>query len=215
MRKYKHLLNLPHIKHTINPSKTDLFLTPVNKSIKPNARLIRIKGYSSHFDAILMLINALLFNLSWLGLIFFGNVFIPLVLLWLYLHLRQAQHKSGELKLIVIVAFIGIVVDSLLSFYKVFLFSDPHFIIPLWLVCLWLAFAATLKHSLSPINRIPLAKQCIAILGAPMSYFAGEKAGVVSFGYSDITTFLTLSVIWLVLFNLFMYLSTKKAFCHA
>ena len=89
-----------------------------------------------------MLINALFFNVSWFGLILFGNAFLPVTLAWLSWHIYQCRHKKDEFFLIVLITLVGIVIDSLLMHLTVFSFSSHSYVIPLWLLGIWASFAA-------------------------------------------------------------------------
>ena len=69
-------------------------------------------------------------------------------------------------------------------------------IVPLWLVLLWGAFAATLAHSLDTLRSKPLLSALVGGIFAPLSYLAGANFGAVDLGYSLMTTYITLCVVW-------------------
>lgn len=155
-----------------------------------------------------MLINIIGFNAVWFGLVVWGNVFIPVALLLLGLHLYRISTFDNEPTLILFVTFIGCLVDSLLQVKGVFIFaSSTH--IPWWLIALWACFAATICHSLSFLSDAKWLQILVGGTMAPLSYVAGEKFNSVQFGESLIITCLVLSVIWAGLFLLFFHIKNN------
>lgn len=153
------------------------------------------------------LINALGFNIIWFGCIFYGNVFAVVATIILLAHLFYLRWPVSEIRLIFLVAFIGAAIDSALLQSNVFIFADSSHIIPVWLLVIWLGFAATLNHSLSFLkNRIWLQRLVGAIF-APLSYYAGYNLGAVNFGFSIVATLIILSITWFFLLPLCFYLA--------
>lgn len=152
-----------------------------------------------------MLINLLGFNLSWFGLILLGNSFIPLSLLWLGLHLYWCKHLKAEVKLILVIVTIGIFVDTALSLAGVLIFPGQQFI-PLWLITLWAAFAATIAHSLQFLSRSILLQVLVGFMFPPLSYLGGASLSSVELGYSQVMTYLILALVWSSLLVLFFNL---------
>ncbi|NMP31583.1 DUF2878 domain-containing protein [Thalassotalea sp. M1531] len=157
-----------------------------------------------------MLLNALLFNISWFGLILMGNSFIPFTFLWLAVHFYQCENVKKDLTIVAWVTFIGVVTDSTLTLLGVFEFSSSVFIIPFWLVALWMSFAATLNHSLRLVANSKLAQKFVGLIGVPLSYFAGQKLGAVKFGFDVIPSLVILGFVWFYLFSFFMSLTKKE-----
>lgn len=99
-----------------------------------------------------MIINAILFNALWLGLVAIGNPFIPLAIAGLCFHLYIVDQPLHEAKIIAAIAAVGLLTDVLLTFSGIFIFEHT----PYWLLVLWLAFASTMNHSLKWVARIPM-----------------------------------------------------------
>ncbi|WP_159821875.1 DUF2878 domain-containing protein [Colwellia sp. 20A7] len=156
-----------------------------------------------------MLLNIIGFNIAWFGLILLENRFIPVVLLWIGLHFYFCKQRVAEAKLIVSVATIGIVIDSALLFFDVFQFKD-QLVIPLWLIMLWIAFAATVAHSLQFLSRAKVFQLIVGFIFPPLSYIVGESLTSMTFGFEVLTTYFILAVIWSILMVLFFHL--KKMF---
>jgi hypothetical protein len=155
-----------------------------------------------------MLINVIGFNLSWFGLVYWGNSFIPFAIALLIAHLFFISKNHKELILILIVSFIGICVDSLLQQLNVFIFPESSHI-PFWLMVLWASFSATISHSLKFLASSKLLQFLIGGLISPLSYIAGHKFMVVEFGYSILLTYSSLALVWGGLFILFFYIKSK------
>ncbi|GAA0813694.1 DUF2878 domain-containing protein [Colwellia asteriadis] len=145
-----------------------------------------------------MWLNILGFNISWLGLVLYGNSFIVIALLWLGIHLYKANQRQAELSLIVVVSIIGTVIDTVLMHLNIFTFNTVYFI-PLWLMVLWACFAATLHHSLSFLAKSKALQFTCGLLFPPLSYVAGANLHAVTFTYELFTTYMILSIIWALL----------------
>lgn len=152
-----------------------------------------------------MLINLLGFNLSWFGLILFGDIFIPLTLIWLGIHLYLCKQLGAEFKLIFVIVLLGTLVDTFLFLANILIFPNYNFI-PFWLVALWAAFAATISHSLIFLEKSLMLQALVGFVFPPLSYLAGASLSVVSFGYSQLATYFILAFIWPVLMILFFQL---------
>lgn len=148
------------------------------------------------------MINLIGFNVSWFGLVYWGNAFIPISLSLLLIHLYFYGRKNHELRLVLIITLLGVFVDSLLQYFTVFVFeNNTH--IPLWLITLWACFAATICHSLNFLSRHKALQLLVGGLLAPLSYIAGYKLNAVDFTLPISMTYLILSFIWAVMFICF------------
>ncbi|RBW47360.1 DUF2878 domain-containing protein [Psychromonas sp. B3M02] len=154
-----------------------------------------------------MIINMLGFNLAWFGLVYFGNIFIPVALVMLLHHFILQSKLTNEVRLVLLVTVIGASVDSFLHFIHFFDFPDSA-LIPFWLIVLWACFASTLCHSLSFLNKSKVSQVLVGGGFAPLSYLAGTNFNAVEFSYSWTVSYLTLAVIWGSLFLLFYYLKS-------
>jgi hypothetical protein len=149
-----------------------------------------------------VLINLVGFNLSWFGLVYWGDAFIPISVSLLLIHLYFYGQKNHELLLVLLITLIGVFVDSLLQYFNIFVFEHSTHI-PLWLIALWACFAATLCHSLDFLSRHKVLQLLVGGFLAPLSYVAGYKLNAVDFTLPLTTTYLILSLIWSILFICF------------
>jgi hypothetical protein len=143
-------------------------------------------------------------NIVWFGLVYWGNTFIPVAFGFILTHLIFSLKGYKELFLILLISIIGIYVDTVLQYLNFFSFTDPIHI-PNWLMVLWVCFATILSHSLRFLGNSTIF-QLFASFLAPLSYIAGYKFEAVNFGYSLITTYCTLALVWFFLFLLFFKL---------
>ena len=155
-----------------------------------------------------MLFNLIGFNISLFGLVLLGQSFIPFALFWLGLHLYFCKSSLAEFKLILLVTFIGTLVDSILLFADVLVFTDS-LIIPFWLITLWACFAATIAHSLKFLASSKKLQFIIGFIFPPLSYIGGASLSAVKFGYDLLVTYFIFASIWGVLIVLFFSLKER------
>ena len=105
----------------------------------------------------------------------------------------------------------GIAVDSFLLSQGIFQFSAAHagFLIPFWLMLIWLMFAITILTSMQWLNGRPLLAAILGAVFGPLSYYAGEKMGVLSFHDPKALSLTLLAVIWAALMPALTLLSSR------
>ncbi|MRI31846.1 DUF2878 domain-containing protein [Endozoicomonas sp. OPT23] len=153
-----------------------------------------------------MVFNGVWFYLTWLSAVWGQTAFLPLTAALLLLHGFIHRKHPTEFLLILIVASIGIEIDQLLSWSGFFIFKDSIWL-PEWLLLLWCAFAATLRHSLNFLAGSPKLAAVFGAIGGSSSYFAGVQLGAVEFGFSLIFSLTVLAFIWAVLMPLFFQIN--------
>lgn len=154
-----------------------------------------------------MLLNIICFNVSWFGLVFWGESFIPVTFCWIAGHLYLCRNRIAEFKLIISITLVGTLVDSLFSMFNVLNFENQH--IPFWLITLWAAFATTIPHGLNYLAQSKALQLIAGLVFPPMSYVAGASLSTIELGYGLFNTFLILSITWGPLMVLFFYLKEK------
>lgn len=154
----------------------------------------------------MLLFNLVGFNLIWFALIYWGNIVIPAAVSFLAIHIYLNRNTATtEILLIFSVASFGILVDSILQYFSVFVFTEQSHL-PFWLIMLWLCFATTITQSLAVLNKSKIFQGVVGLFIAPLSYIAGEKLNAVEFGMSMFETYILLSCIWCVLMLTFFYI---------
>ena len=156
--------------------------------------------------------NFLGFQLIWWLMVLFQNQYVWVALILFVCHFFMVKHPWIEGGTLLGVACAGIALDSLLTISGMFAFPQQSIMsglipIPIWLVALWISFAATLRHSLSYLARRPMIASILGGVGGPLSYLAGERFGAVVFGYSSGLTLILLAFLWALLMPLaFVYI---------
>ncbi|WP_257281056.1 DUF2878 domain-containing protein [Endozoicomonas sp. ISHI1] len=125
----------------------------------------------------LLVLNALLFQLVWFIAVQGNNLYALLALVFLLVaHFSLMKPDKHELRLIFAVPAVGIIADSLIMNTGWIEYHNAnHFMIPIWLCVLWIAFATTLKHSMSWAFKTPWLPPLLGLLVVPFSYWAGIK----------------------------------------
>lgn len=148
-----------------------------------------------------ILANAVLFQLCWVACVIGGDIWALMGLILLaVVHVGWVVERSDlqqEFHLILPVISLGIGFDTLL-FHLGWLSFPQHtsFIIPFWLMALWLAFAATLRHSLAGLLKRYWFAALFGAAGAPWSYFLGSRLGAVE---ATPAAFIAISLFWAAL----------------
>lgn len=158
-------------------------------------------------------VDSLAFNAIWFQSVWFCAVLgreslLPLAIALLVLHIWLCRDYRAELRQLAFVGGLGIVADAVLSAAGVFHFPGDA-LVPLWLCCLWLAFAAALGRSLAWMARHQLLASFAGAVAFPLNYWAGLRLEAVEFGYSVPATMAILAVTWAILLPL-MFLLTAR-----
>ena len=158
--------------------------------------------------------NALWFQCVWFSTVLGREGFLPVAIALIALHVWLTRDYRNELRQLALVGGIGVAADSLLSLAGIYQFAGDV-VIPLWLICLWLAFAAALGRSLAWLAARPIVASLAGAIAFPLNYWAGQRLGAVDFGYSLSSTLTVLALTWGTLlplmFRLTAYLAPRTA----
>ena len=152
--------------------------------------------------------NALWFQSVWLCTVLGRDTLLPVAIFLILLHLALARDTRVELFNLSKLAAIGIAVDATLSATGVFAFSGGV-LVPLWLCCLWMAFATTLTRSLAYLGSRPLLCALAGAVVFPLNYWAGQRLGGVDFPQSLALTMGIMALFWAVVLPLMYRLAAK------
>ena len=152
-------------------------------------------------DKIKLIINAVLFQAGWFACVFGGNnVAMVATALILFVHLTWIGSWNKEKQLLAITFLLGCTIDSFLGNLNILQFSthpdDTGRLLPIWLACLWLLFATTLRHSLDWSRNYRLLGALLGFFGGPLSYFAGSELANVTLAQPTWQTLGILAIIW-------------------
>ncbi len=150
----------------------------------------------------LTLINFALFYVGWFGLVSgaahgFG-AWAPLLLVAL-LGVQFVFDRSllAEGRLLAFAAAVGFVLDGALAAAGIVAYARgplPAPLAPLWILALWVLFAACLTRSLSWLRGRPLLAAAFGAVGGPISYLIGMRLGAIEMGGA--VSFLLLGLAW-------------------
>ncbi len=152
-------------------------------------------------------INVLLYQLIWFLCVLGGNIGAMAALPLLLLHLALTRSRGADLKIMGMMLFLGLLVDGILQQIGFFIFTNPGFPIPLWLIVIWLGLAITPHHSLAWLKTRPVLSAVFGAVGGPVAYWAGARLGAASFEWPLPQALAFLSVIWAFIWSLVMYCS--------
>ena len=103
------------------------------------------------------LFNIIGFQLSWWACVLgvkYGYSYLGPLLMFLFIVIHFSIFKSqiSELKLIVLFAFIGTIIDTAIANTGILIYNGSYsqelLIAPLWITAMWCGFCATINHSL-------------------------------------------------------------------
>ena len=146
------------------------------------------------------LANTLWFNALWFQGLWFTTVLgrdrlLPLALVLIAAHVWISGDARRETIQLTLVGAMGIAVDALLGATGVYIFPGGV-LVPLWLCCLWLGFAAVLGRSLAWLAARPVLCSVAGAIAFPLNYWAGQRLGAVEFAYSLPLTLALLALVW-------------------
>jgi hypothetical protein len=128
----------------------------------------------------------------------------------LAVHVWLARDSRGELRQLVLVGGVGVAADAILSATGVYDFPGGV-LVPLWLCCLWLAFAAVLGRSLAWLATRPWLALLAGAVVFPLNYWAGQRLGAVEFGLSLPVTLVVMAAVWALLLPQMFRLTARLA----
>ncbi|USE38293.1 DUF2878 domain-containing protein [Endozoicomonas sp. SCSIO W0465] len=145
------------------------------------------------------MINYLLFQAGWFACVLGGNqIAMATAVIILFIHLLWIGSWHQEKQILALTFLLGCAIDSFLGNMEILQFhtDDGGRILPLWLACLWLIFATTLRHSLDWSRTHKLYGAILGFFGGPLSYLAGSKMSDVTLAQPLWQTLMILAIIW-------------------
>ncbi|WP_116472588.1 DUF2878 domain-containing protein [Zobellella maritima] len=119
-----------------------------------------------------------------------SGIGLTLLLLMMHFYLTPSRRADGR---VMVLALIGMVSDSLLTWLGVFRFDA----FPLWLGLLWFGFVLTLGHSMRWLRRLPwYGLVPVGAVAGMASYMAGWKLGAVALPLGPGPSSLVLLAVW-------------------
>ncbi len=156
-----------------------------------------------------LIINLSLFKAGWLACVFGAAAGMPLigvaaVLLAATVHLLMSEDARSESLLLLLAVALGLSWESTLVSAGVVSYEVGNVlpgIAPYWIVAMWVLFATTLNSGMRWLRKRNLVAALAGAIGGPMSFFAGQKAGAVSFSNTGVAL-VVIGIGWAVLLPL-------------
>jgi hypothetical protein len=129
--------------------------------------------------------NVVVYQIVWIvcvagagaGLYAPGIIAAVLCVAW---HVSKARHPRRELALVALAATLGAAFETAL-FASGWVHMPSSALLgnltPIWMVCLWAAFATTLNVSLRFLRERLILSSLVGAVGAPLAYHAGAGMG--------------------------------------
>jgi hypothetical protein len=163
-----------------------------------------------------ILLNFVSFQVAWFACVLGGANDLAVagtltVVVAILLHLWMAPRPRPELALVMLVAAIGTVWDSLVVSLGLMTYPSGMFasgLAPHWIIAMWALFAITLNLSMGWLKGRPLVASVMGAIGGPLAYFAGYRLGGV--GITDLALALGVQAVgWAVMMPLLAALAAR------
>lgn len=151
------------------------------------------------------------FELGWLALVIFQFwAVLPVALYIAWVMGRLARHQQS---LVVQLALLGIVLDSLLIWLGVMSFTTSGWL-PLWFLLLWCLFALTVVEAFADLLKPVWLAPFLGAVGGPLSYLGGAmlSGGILTMPLGWVS-WVVLAVVWAAL--AYYYATISKERLHA
>ena len=164
------------------------------------------------------LFNILGFKVSWWACVFGATsefIYLGPVLMMLFLitHFYLNSPNPAEIKLVIIFAFLGTLIDTMMALSGMVTYSGLYgsdiIIAPLWITAMWCGFSATVNHSLSWLHNRYVASAALGVISGPLSYLAGVKFGAIEFDAAPIIALIIISIYYGITIPLMYWVNEK------
>ncbi len=178
-----------------------------------------------------LIANGILYELMWLAAVLAEQQYVVmLTLAFLLLHFllvfparlraySPALTAVGVTKavfaeglLVGLIALVGYMVDS--GWFATGILQSPsaYPIAPVWLFCLWLAFATTFNSALIVLQQRWLVAALIGAVAGPLTYLSGAALNSsVHIGVSHLFFIVVMGAVWFVLFPTLLWFANRWA----
>lgn len=156
--------------------------------------------------------DLVVFHFAWFGIVWGGGHGVPALvaislLAQMLVHLGLSPFPGREALWALVVGGLGWGLDSLLGIGGVYTF--PSALAPVWLLCLWIAFATTIEPGLIWFRgRLAWAALLGAVAG-PFSYEMGARLGALHWGVTPPLGWAVLALVWAVALPLMVRFSVQ------
>lgn len=138
--------------------------------------------------------------------------FGPLVMfIYIFFHFLMIKNKKNEIIFLFIAALIGFFVDSVKAFTGFITYNGAYFeyFAPIWIIAMWVGFAATINHSGSWVKNRYLVAIFLGIIFGPLNYLVGHRLEALSLNMDFPQNLIILSIVWGISVPLLYYISNQ------
>jgi len=158
-----------------------------------------------------LVVNFVLFQSGWFACLLlhgYWPLLITVIILWVHLALIVvSEHRQSEVLFLLKTLFIGGFLEIFYLLSGALHNLDGSLLPPLWLLCIWLLFASTLRHSLSWMRSKLWLSVLFAVLAAPVSYYAGTEFSAYTELGSPVVSLLIIAASWALVFPFLLRLA--------
>ncbi len=154
--------------------------------------------------------NGILFNLCWLAVVGSESALLSwgLAIAVVTAHLYWFGKGMAELRLVLLVAVVGLLLDQLLFASGLLRIPGGSGFPPLWLSALWPLFAITLLHAFAGLGPHPWLAALLGAVAGYASYRLGATMSAIEFG-DPLLTGVVLALLWAILFPLYLHVGGR------
>ncbi len=124
------------------------------------------------------------------------------------IHLRLTTDRKAEGIFILSMGLVGFLVETLAIQFGLFQLSSLERLAPLWIVSMWILFALTFEGMLA-LTMKPILLVLGAAVGGPISYYAGEKMGLITYARPLALSIVLHALLWSALVPLLIWLRRR------
>ena len=165
------------------------------------------------------LVNYTLYQMGWFACVLGGASHRPwtgclIAIILVGLHVAPSDEGSLEVRLVVLAATVGTVVEMVQIAAGTYRFTSGTLtdaLPPPWLLAMWGQFATTFRYSLRPVITRPIRAALLGAAGGPLAFLAGERLGAVTLLPPLAYGLLRLSVSWAIALLVFSALVRRVA----
>ena len=150
--------------------------------------------------------NLVIFQLGWFLAVLGGNAGLLIIIPLIFLHFVFSPSRLLDLLALGLSVLLGLLHDSLLITFGLFLIDSHSIFPPVWLISLWALLGITLLHSMKWIYERPWIAAVTGAIAAPLSYLACVNLSPAEWGQPLVVCLLTIAFMWLLLLPLHRFL---------
>ena len=160
------------------------------------------------------IINFVCFQVGWFSAVLTAAKGVPwigvlIIGFCVSVHLYRSFKPREEIILIVLIAFLGGVFDSVFVFLDWIYYSSGQIhqnLTTYWILAMWASFATTLRSSMSWLKDYKILSVIFGFFGGPLAYYGGYKLRAIEFINFE-SAMIGLALGWAIIIPFLFYLT--------